>query len=245
MIRLPECTVGVHLEDGAVRASYSVMGFGPSLAWIGMILVDPDYRGKGLGSAAFDRALGAAKAAGFNTLGLDATTLGEPIYRKSGFQVVGPIVRWTGVLACKAGPSEDSTPGYGWNNQILDFDAAATGVNRAQLLVDLSNSGATILSSSSGTALEAYAVIRPGRTAFQLGPVLANSDAAFAGIIREAARFLDGRPVCCDLFRDSDGGLLHNLDLQAGRALKRMTFPHREGVLCDPTVRCGAGFEWG
>jgi len=42
-------SVTVLMYEGEVRASYSVVGHGSKLAWIGMILVDEAYRGGGWG----------------------------------------------------------------------------------------------------------------------------------------------------------------------------------------------------
>ena len=97
LMNLPSGGVRVWRDQGEVRASYSLSGYG-NIAWIGMILVDEAYRGAGLGKASFRAALDQSQLLGFATLGLDATSLGEPIYAREGFQTIRPIVRWEGIF---------------------------------------------------------------------------------------------------------------------------------------------------
>lgn len=93
LVRVAPAGVKVWIDAGEVRASYSVVTYGRESAWIGMVLVDPDYRGKGLGKAAFLGALEEARASKAAVIGLDATDLGEPIYRKFGFKATLPLSR--------------------------------------------------------------------------------------------------------------------------------------------------------
>ncbi|MGH3157714.1 MAG: GNAT family N-acetyltransferase, partial [Streptosporangiaceae bacterium] len=53
--------------------------------WIGNVAVDPDARGRGLGTAVSAAALDALRAAGAATVLLTATDLGRPIYERLGF----------------------------------------------------------------------------------------------------------------------------------------------------------------
>lgn len=91
----------------------------------------------------------------------------------------------------------------------------------------------------------AYAAIRPGRVADFVGPVVAADDAAFAAVMREAARTLAGRTAMCDLLDPRGADVLAGLGLAPARHLARMTLPREPGCLCGPGIRCGAGFELG
>lgn len=55
------------------------------------------YSGKGLGKATLAAAL--EQPLQLPILGLDATHLREPLYRKAGFKSISPIVRWEGVIS--------------------------------------------------------------------------------------------------------------------------------------------------
>ena len=233
--------VRVLVEAGEVIASWSMVGFG-AVAWIGMILVEQGHRGRGLGTAAFDEALAAARAAGHRVVGLDATHLGEPLYRRRGFQTIAPIVRWQGTVLPARGA--DVPVRSGLTPGVLDLDARHATVNRADLLADLAAT-ATLVSIDRDGVTAAYAVVRPGRVADMLGPVVAADDASFAMIMAAATAPLAGRPVMCDLLDPRGDEVLAGLGLAPTRRLARMTLPVAPGCLCGPGIRCGAGFELG
>jgi GNAT superfamily N-acetyltransferase len=90
------CFAGV--VDGEVVATTAVIIYGGSVSWIGMVLVDERHRSRGYGSRIFERGLEYATSEGGSVVGLDATHLGEPIYRKYGFERVEPVFRWQGTL---------------------------------------------------------------------------------------------------------------------------------------------------
>ena len=83
----------VGVADGRVVASGGAVRYGDRLAWICMILVEPDERGHGLGTRVFDDVLGAARpgrAGQLRAVGLDATPAGRGIYAQRGFVEAGP-----------------------------------------------------------------------------------------------------------------------------------------------------------
>ena len=78
-------------------ASGGAVRYGDALAWICMILVDPERRGHGLGTRIFDEVLARCEAevrAGrLRCVGLDATPAGRGIYAQRGFVEAGSLVR--------------------------------------------------------------------------------------------------------------------------------------------------------
>jgi len=244
LVRIDPAGTGVWVDQGEVRASYSVTTYGREAAWIGMILVDPAYRSGGLGKAAFQAALDRARGSGCRVLGLDASDLGEPIYVKKGFEAICPVARWGGVLGAVANAPQDPVQ-TGLHRGILEFDARSTGMDRSALLGDLAATGGTVLSSNRGGKTSGYAVIRPGRTAFHLGPVVARTDEDLALLLNEASAWLQGREMICDALSEATGSVLRSRGLAPQRHLKRMTLPASAGCLCGPELLCATGFEWG
>src|SRR5262245_6183131 len=57
-----------------------------TVAWIAMVLVDAEVRGRGIGKALMSHALEHLDRRGIACLRLDATPLGQPLYEKLGFQ---------------------------------------------------------------------------------------------------------------------------------------------------------------
>ena len=74
-------------------ASISVVKYEPGFAFLGLYIVRPEWRGRGLGWSLWRH--GMASAAG-RLVGLDGVVAQQPNYRKSGFQLAWRNVRYEG-----------------------------------------------------------------------------------------------------------------------------------------------------
>jgi GNAT superfamily N-acetyltransferase len=244
LLRVSPGGVKVWTDDGEVRAACSVIGYARRVGWIGMILVDEGYRGRGLGKIAFDVALKTAREHEFAVVGLDATTMGEPIYTKFGFQATVPVVRWAGTLQSNPSQQARGVLLRGLQDGLLDFDRFHSGEDRSALIRDLADT-AEVFCLKQGDEIIAWAAVRPGRTALQIGPVVANSAETFSLIFAHLAIEFSAQNALCDLLQPDAATVLTQHGLQPSRALKRMTSPRQMDCLCGDGVWCGAGFEWG
>ncbi|MDI1268976.1 MAG: GNAT family N-acetyltransferase [Polaromonas sp.] len=175
-----------------IIASGAVLPHGPQVAWISMILVAPDLRGRGLGRAVFLHCLALVKAGG-RTACLDATPDGQRIYSQFGFAPVYGLTRWQRAARPQAVPAARS-------QQLPDaqalaaLDAQALGAPRHALLADfLARPDAACVRSSEG-----FAIVRRGRIAHQIGPLLALNEAGAAELMKRAVQDLAG-PVFIDV----------------------------------------------
>jgi GNAT superfamily N-acetyltransferase len=80
-------------DAGAVRATAASATWGRT-AGVYFVNTDPDWRGRGVGTAMTGAALRAAAAAGADRAFLDASSLGLSIYRRLGFEPVGAITQF-------------------------------------------------------------------------------------------------------------------------------------------------------
>jgi GNAT superfamily N-acetyltransferase len=96
MAAAPEGCFGVEVE-GRVEATATAVAHA-GVGWVGMVLTNPEYRGRGFARALMQRALGHLDER-VETIKLDATTMGEPLYRQLGFVEECPIERWVGEVA--------------------------------------------------------------------------------------------------------------------------------------------------
>jgi GNAT superfamily N-acetyltransferase len=80
--------------DGAVMATTTSIRYGTELGWVGMVLTHPQYRGRGFADALVRRALD--HLSDVETIKLDATEMGAPLYRRLGFEDECVIERWIG-----------------------------------------------------------------------------------------------------------------------------------------------------
>jgi GNAT superfamily N-acetyltransferase len=77
-------------HEGAVRATAAAATWGGTAA-VFFVNTDPDWRGRGVGTAMTAAALRAAVADGAERACLDATTLGRSIYLRLGFEPAGAV----------------------------------------------------------------------------------------------------------------------------------------------------------
>jgi GNAT superfamily N-acetyltransferase len=79
-------------RDGALIASAGLYRYDGRLASLGNVMVDPRFWRQGLATRLVIECLAEAKAAGAPVV-LVATPMGEPLYRKLGFQTIGSVHR--------------------------------------------------------------------------------------------------------------------------------------------------------
>lgn len=127
-------------EDGRAAASATVITYGQELAWIGMVLTLPDYRGRGFATQLMQRCLDYCDGAGMKTVKLDATDLGRPVYEKFGFVEEYVVERWKGML-----DGERREFGRDWA-----LDREAFGADRRELVERLGYSRAGRVASYAG-----------------------------------------------------------------------------------------------
>jgi GNAT superfamily N-acetyltransferase len=82
--------IKVVIEDKIIGIGNSIIFI--DTAWIAHIIVDPEYRNKGVGSQIVYKLLNDIKAKSINTVLLIATELGEPVYKKAGFRNLSDYV---------------------------------------------------------------------------------------------------------------------------------------------------------
>ena len=88
------CFVG--LIDGQAAGTITTTVYERRLAWIGMVLVHPSFRRRGLGSAMLCHALDYLNRRGVQTVKLDATDAGRKVYEPLGFVDEVPMERLEG-----------------------------------------------------------------------------------------------------------------------------------------------------
>src|SRR5436309_3689849 len=81
--------------DGRLVSTTTLLCYSQRLAWIGMVLTSANYRGRGFARRLLAAALDRADSLGIETVKLDATDDGKPIYEKFGFNAEQPVERWT------------------------------------------------------------------------------------------------------------------------------------------------------
>src|ERR1043165_3525488 len=74
------------VKDGVLVGTTTTTTYGNDLAWIGMVLVDPEHRRQGIAARLMSVALDYLDDK-VETIKLHATAAGKPVYERFGFQI--------------------------------------------------------------------------------------------------------------------------------------------------------------
>jgi hypothetical protein len=201
-----------------------------------MMLVDPEWRGQGIGARLLEAAMGAVPPG--IPIRLDATPLGRPLYRRYGFE---DEVRLTRHVAEPSRPNLDRTadPASRHVRRLSPADLPALiaqddrvfGAHRRVLLEwALHGAGqyAHVLDTEAGAQ---YCFGRPGRLFDQIGPVVATDDQAARGLVSVSLLAAEAKAIVVDAFDRHTGfsDWLRSRGFSASRPLFRMRRPARHG----------------
>src|SRR5215470_12276475 len=156
----PQGCIAIEM-DGKVASTAVLTCYGTQLAWIGMVLTRIQYRGRGYAMRLLKECLRLADTLGVESVKLDATNLGQPLYEKLGFRAEQPVERW---WCAGSKDSANSSPPLPLAPDWKSADANAFGVDRSALLTKLAKRNAPL------TIGDSYLLTRTGREISYLGP---------------------------------------------------------------------------
>jgi GNAT superfamily N-acetyltransferase len=228
-------------EREKVVGTAATFSYENRFAWISMVLVDPEYRNRGIGTKLLHRTVDYLNDAGIPTLKLDATPLGKPLYEKMGFVSEYEIDRW---ILKRAG-DRDLAVKATWSRvgqlpEIFQFDREIFGADRSGLLRSLDERAPDLtLAEEGGSHLRGYAFGRHGLFADHLGPWMAPDRNSAEILLAEFLRRSSRVTIIVDALKSSRiaGEILRNHGFSPARPLTRMyrgpnAFPGRADLLC-------------
>ena len=175
-------------------------------AWIGMVLVNKEYRGQGISKSLLKNILEKLKSV--KSIKLDATPAGQRVYTTLNFHNEYLITRMVTPSMKKLSPDDNSTAepiDSGHIDQIASFDELVFGVNRAQLIKSLimDNPGKAWLLRRNNS-IEGFSLGRIGRKYHHVGPVYATHIDASKTLLRKALKDMSNKPVVLDVPCDKE-----------------------------------------
>ncbi|TVP94383.1 MAG: GNAT family N-acetyltransferase [Planctomycetaceae bacterium] len=247
--------------DGNIVGTVTTTRYGQQLGWIGMMLVHPDYRRRGLATRLMQAAIDHLRDQDVATIRLDATPQGRPLYERLGFRLDHSWTRTSSEPAVALpgdGRSDERTalqemevdrternpddqPAL--SESLLAADRLALGADRSAMLRRLA-ADSKLACHSNG-----YAMLRPGRTAWYLGPVMATDTEVAISLIRRLLASQPG-PFLWDVPGDnpSAANMAQTLGFSPIRTLYRMSLddtpprvfaanqPDRLFAIADPAL---------
>ena len=172
--------------DGNVVGTATTTRYTPdsgpgSFGWVGMVLVDPEFRRHGIGSTLLKRCIQYLKDSGVETVKLDATPMGKLVYEKLGFVAEYELERWEGVA--RSFELEVDVPGSTVVHMkdsdlkdVIAFDANIFGAHRANVIEAWYRDWPErCVVARQGGAVKAFGLSRRGTNFQQIGPVVGDS----------------------------------------------------------------------
>ena len=193
-------------RQGEVVGTVATLRYGGAFTWLSMMLVHPDSRRTGLGALLLETALEAL--AGERCVRLDATPLGEPLYRRFGFTGELELVRAQATLPAIPRPLQTTV------HSVFDRDLRVFGADRSGLLASLRERSPEMAVSSP----RGHCFGRPGYRYAQLGPVVADKEDTARELIGQCA----GGDVAIDVPRLHWKPWLADLGFRIERPFLRM-----------------------
>jgi N-acetylglutamate synthase-like GNAT family acetyltransferase len=164
--------------DGKLVSCSALIPYNVSLAWLGMVIVDPRARGKGLAKEAVRSCLETADEG--TSILLVSTEEGRPLYLKLGFTEVDTIQKYLCRDYKPASPVEKGrvsevksfTPEY--FERVVEFDKAAFGDGRTVFLRNrIAQAKECLLALNEDGKLMGYGLSIQGPVNLILGPIAA------------------------------------------------------------------------
>jgi GNAT superfamily N-acetyltransferase len=211
--------------EGIDAGTLTTVFYPPYVGWIGMVLVDPAYRMRGIGTSLVKAAL--AAACSVPSLWLDATPQGQGVYSKLGFDDEFTLRRWLrqpaqapfqALVRCNT-LTQDDFPG------VVQLDTSTFGADRERVLLKLSHdhSGMAFSVEKDGK-LTGFCLGRRGRLFDQVGPLVAESEEIAQQLLLWTLAQNPARPVLLDVpdYSQSWQIWLDELGFRAQRSFTRM-----------------------
>jgi len=216
-------------ENGLVCGTATTISYQNRFAWIGMVLVDPEYRKHGIGTQLLKKTIEYLDQQKVSTMKLDATPQGRPLYEKLGFVDEYEIERWI----LKRSPGADIGTAKssfvplteGQLKRIFGMDQDVFGADRSFLLRSLYDETPQFAISDWRNGMpHGYAFGRRGSFADHLGPWMANGNDSAETLLNEFLARSSRETLVVDRLRANAvaGELLRAHGFAFSRKLTRM-----------------------
>lgn len=226
-------------SDGKLAATTTLLCYSRHLAWIGMVLTSKSHRGRGFARCLLTQVLRQADQMQIETVKLDATDQGRPLYEKMGFRFEQAVERWSRPASNNSLGTMlpvDAPAAKNW----LMADRRSFGADRSELLERLARRSQAYFIEGS------YLLTRPGRQTSYLGPSVCDAPEAARALMARALQAEASQGWSWDLLPTNvaAAAIARDLAFTPTRRLQRMV-RGKELRAKEEMIYAIAGFELG
>ena len=225
---------------GRVVASTTVICYGRDVAWVGMVLTLPEFRGRGRARLLMREAIAYVEQRGVAWSKLDATDMGHHLYETLGYRDEQTVERWRR----DPSPVDFQASELGFEPDA-ELDRKAFGADRGRLLEFFRRFEAASVAGGG------FALGRPGNAAAYFGPCVCRLPEAAQVLLEWFLSRHSHEPVYWDILPSNREALrlAERYGFEKQRVLMRMARPSPGAVhpveSQDALVYGLAGFEYG
>jgi GNAT superfamily N-acetyltransferase len=213
------CFIAVY--NGESAGTVTTINYEKRFGWIGMVLVHPQNRRKGIGTALLRKAIDYLKSISVETIKLDATPEGKMVYLRLGFKEEYNLDRIQGIGAVT---DCDELPPIGINDlqDVISFDTGVFGAKRGKVIENLlrENPDKNFIAKNHKGHVEGYIMARKGLNAYQIGPWVSTSASVAEELFALMLKRLSGEKIFLDVPHVNENGLKiiekHRFTIQRG-----------------------------
>ena len=199
LIRLEPAGCFAAIKDGELVGTTTTTIYKDDLAWVGMVLVDPQSRRRGIATRLMETALDYLRGK-VATVKLDATPQGRLVYERFGFEVESMVERWGGRAESRSNDRTNETLNFQARSELLALDRLAFNADRSSLVESLIDDQLVppVLTRSGDGKLSGYALARRGTKAHYIGPVVATNPSDGERLLEKTLGRMSGGRVYID-----------------------------------------------
>lgn len=238
--------------DGKVVTTATAFNWANRFGWIGMILVEPEFRRRGIATRMMLQTIAYLESDGCSCQKLDATDAGAMVYGRMGFQTEYNVERWLlNRPDLQLAPSPDAQEIVFISEQNLPaievLDEVAFGASRARLLQRYLRKGRFSFAFGNPGNPRGFVLGRQGSNAYQLGPLVSETPEVARSLMHAALVATAGTPVITDIPVGNPGSttLVESFGFERKRVLNRMYRGGNPYPGQPERIFCLAGFEFG
>ena len=197
----PEGFVAAEM-DGELIGGGSIVAYGKKYGFMGFFIMRPEYRGRGLGDHLWHerkrRLL--ARLDADAAIGLDGVFNMQHYYARGGFRFVGRDLRFEGLGMDLPQPKHVIDASVLPFERIDAYDRRHFPAPRSRFLQDwIQLPGGYALAVVDGGEIRGYAVMRPCRTGYKIGPLFAANAGVAESLLVAIASRVPGEPIFLDV----------------------------------------------